>query len=240
HPPSDSSPQDWLRRRSRRSKRRSRRSRRSKTPLTARGGLDGPLRDLPQNRLRGRSPRSNGDYSDARRALEREAGLDPLDRLFGFGPPTERGQADITLAARPEPRARRGDDVRLAEELVEEVPRAEPGRRLHPDVRGVLAAVDHEAGGFESLPDDPGGLHVEVDRRANLASARVGVDGRGRPLDDVGHAVELRRLAPEPKRVETHPLAGGVPAHEVLRNDSEGAARPGEARRLRETAELDR
>src|SRR3989475_5145486 len=204
------------------------------------GGLDGPLRDLPQAGWAGGSPGGHGDYSAAGGALKREGGLDPLDRLFGFGPPTERGQADITLAARPEPRARRGDDVRLAEELVEEVPRAEPRRRLHPDVRRVLAAVDHEAGGLESLPDDPGVLHVEIDRRANLASARVGVDRRGRPLNDVGYAVELRRLAPEPKRVETHPLAGGVPTHEVLGNDGEGAARPGEARRLRETAELDR
>src|SRR5881396_2673848 len=42
------------------------------------GGLDGPLRCLPQERLRGQSPRSNGGCSDARLAAPKD-GLPLLD-----------------------------------------------------------------------------------------------------------------------------------------------------------------
>src|SRR5207253_3021035 len=140
--------------------------------------------------------------------------------------PAECGQSHVALAARPEPGTRRGDDVRLAEEPVEEVPRAEPPGRLDPDGRRVLPAIGPEPRRLEPLPDDPGVLHVEIDRRPDLAAPLVGVDGGGPALDDIGHAVELRRLAPEPERVEAHRLAGAVAAHEALGHDGERASRP--------------
>ena len=70
--------------------------------------------------------------------------------------------------------------------------------------------------------------------------AGVGIDRGGGLLHGVGHAVELRRVAAIPERMEGRRLAGGVIGHERLRDDDEGAARAGEAGRLRKAAKLDR
>src|SRR5882724_3530220 len=130
--------------------------------------------------------------------LASEASLDAGDGFFGVGARAECRQPEVTLAARPEPRAGRPDDVRLAQELVEEIPRRLAGGHLDPDVGRVAAAVDGEAGALQAATDDLRVLHVEVDQAPYLALSLVRVDGGGGLLDDVRHAVELRRLPAEP------------------------------------------
>ena len=64
-------------------------------------------------------------------------------------------------------------------------------RGLEPDVGGVDAAVDGEAGFGEPFADDAGVLHVVVDDLLGLLPALVGVDRGGGLLHRVGGAVEL-------------------------------------------------
>src|SRR5882672_3092602 len=95
--------------------------------------------------LRGRTgPRRSRRLAppDASSALQ--AGLDPRDRFFGGGAVAEAGQAEVAFAAAPEAGAGGADHVRLVQQLVEEAPGVEAGRRLHPDVGRVAAAVDRE------------------------------------------------------------------------------------------------
>ena len=60
-----------------------------------------------------------------------------------------------------------------------------------------------------------------------------------RALDDVGHAVELRRLAAVPQTAQRDVFAADLD-FEAFRNDRVGAARSREARGFGEAAELDR
>src|SRR5215510_1376984 len=139
----------------------------------------------------------------------REARADPLDGVLRLIAAAERGEPEVALAARPEADPRGSDDVGLGEQPVEEVPGAEARRRLDPDVRRVLAAIDLVAGRAEAVADDARVLHVEVDRRSDFLAPLVGVAGGGAALDDVGDAVELGGLPAEPERVEARGLAAG-------------------------------
>src|SRR5207247_606300 len=84
-----------------------------------------------------------------------EAGLDARDGFFGGGAVAEAGEPEIALAAPPEAGAGGADHVRLVQQLVEEAPRVEAGRRLHPDVRRVATAVDREPRRLQPLADQP-------------------------------------------------------------------------------------
>src|SRR5207249_10360373 len=121
--------------------------------------------------------------------LQTETGLDAFDRLHRVGPLAERGEAEIPLTARAEACAWRADHVGLGEQLVEELPGAEAGRRLHPDVGRVARTVHGETDRGQSLADDARVVHVEVDRVAHLLLAVGRVHGGGGLLDHVGHAV---------------------------------------------------
>src|SRR5690606_10208890 len=108
----------------------------------------------------------------------------------------ERGQSEITLARRTEPDPRRADDLRLAQHLVEEIPRRRTTGRPDPDVGRVYAAEDREARRREPFAHEPRVLHVERDLRAGLLEASLRVHRRGTALHDVRCAVELRRVTP--------------------------------------------
>src|SRR5215831_14324220 len=173
------------------------------------------------------------------RPLQLQPGLDPLDRLDRVRAMSERREPQIAFSARTESRSRRPDDVRLVQQLVEELPGVETARGLGPEVGRVAAAVDREPDAREAVPYDAGVVHVKVDGLPNLLLPVGGVD-RGRSLlDHVRHAVELRGLAPEPERMDADRVARGRPALELLRHYREGTSRPGETRRLRKALELD-
>ncbi len=124
--------------------------------------------------------------------------------------------------------------MRALQKLVEEIPAGHPARRLAPHVRAVHRPVDAPAAALERLLYHARVLAVVRDPRVHLALARFGVDG-GRPaLDDVARAVELRRLAPQPHRVQVLPVA-----LQLARHDRVAAACAREARRLGKRAELD-
>ena len=79
-----------------------------------------------------------------------------------------------------------------------------------------------------------------LNQPAHLRLAFDGVKRLRAALDDVTHAVELRRRAAKPERMQRFELAGFRLRVERFRNDRERAARAGEAAVLREAAELDR
>src|SRR5262249_58225684 len=101
-----------------------------------------------------------------------------VDRV---GAMAERREPEIAFSARTESRSRRPDDVRLVQQLVEELPGVETARGLGPEVGRVLAAVHREPDAREAVLDDAGVVHVEVDGLANLLlPVRRVDDGRGR------------------------------------------------------------
>src|SRR5262245_60242534 len=159
-----------------------------------------------------------------------EARADPLDGFLRLVAAAERGEPEVALAARAEADARGSDDVGLGEQPIEEVPGAEAGRCLDPDVRGVLPAVDLIARRAEPVADDARVLHVKVDRCADFLAPLVGVAGGGAALDDVRDAVELGGLPPEPERMQAGRLAAGGTSLELFRHDGERAACAGEPR----------
>src|SRR5262245_53949699 len=165
-----------------------------------------------------------------RRRLQLQPGLDALDGFHGLRALTEGGEPEIAFAARTETGPGRSDHVRLVEQLVEELPGAEAGGGLRPDVRRVSAPVDGEADGAEPFADDAGVLHVEVDGLPHLLLSVGRVYGGRGLLDDVGDSVELGGLTAEPERVHAHRLAARRAPRELLRDHRERAARPREPR----------
>src|SRR5262245_42343380 len=123
----------------------------------------------------------------------------------------EGRQPKITLSARAESRPWRPNDVRLIQQLVEELPGVETARGLRPEVGRVTAAVHREPDAREAVADDAGVVHVEVDGLSNLLLPVGRVDRGRRLLDHVRHAVELGGLAPEPQRMDADRLAGCRP-----------------------------
>lgn len=135
----------------------------------------------------------------------------------------------------PKLRARRRNDVCLAQQAVEEIPGRHAVRRFGPDVGAVDAAVNRESRGAQTLADDAGVIHIVGDEGLIFPLALLGVDGLRRALDDVGGAVELRRLAAEPDIRKLLPVA-----FEAGGDGGVAAAGAGEAGGLGEAAKFDR
>src|SRR5205823_5434813 len=91
-----------------------------------------------------------------------------------------------------------------------------------------------------SIEQDTRIAHVVLDERAHLHLAVRGIKRLRRALDDVGDAVELRRLPAKPERMQGLLFAGCCRRHKRLRHHDESASCTGEASALRITAELDR
>ena len=109
----------------------------------------------------------------------------------------------------------------------------------HPDVRRVHAAENFQPGFLRALAQNFRVAEIMFDERAHLRFALRRIERLGAALDDVAHAVELRRHAPRPERMQRLELAGLRLRVERFRHDGERAARAGEAAVLREAAELD-
>ena len=107
-------------------------------------------------------------------------------------------KADVSFTARPEAYARRTYHVCFVKQLVEEFPRACSIRGFHPEVRSVDSSVDFQPSTFQSLFHDTGIVHIVLDGCLYLLFAFRSIDGFGRPLGDIGSAVELGALAAVP------------------------------------------
>ena len=102
------------------------------------------------------------------------------------------------------------------------------------------AAKDREARRRETLAEQARVLHVELDLRVGLREAGGRVRRRRTLLHDVRRAIELRGVASRPQRIERDSLALGIETGDAFRHDHERAAQAGEARALREAAQLQR
>ena len=144
----------------------------------------------------------------------------------------ESREAEVALAAGTEACAWRADDIDFCEQLVEEVPRRHIIRGLEPDVRSIDAAIGFDAGRLKSFADDAGIFHVVADELFDLLLALRRIDSSSAALDDVGRAIELRRMAAVPELVELNKRAVSSAALDRLGDDRIAAARAGEAGRL--------
>src|SRR5207244_9869659 len=72
-----------------------------------------------------------------------------------------------------------------------------PGRRLHPDVWRVGAAVHGETDRLEPVAHDAGVLQIEIHEPADFLLAFRSVHGGRGLLDHVRHRVELGRRSEE-------------------------------------------
>ena len=128
----------------------------------------------------------------------------------------------------------------LIEHLLEESPRVDGMRRLHPEIGSVSAAEHLEAHLRERLAHQFGVTHVVGYRVAHLALAFRRIDCSGGALRYVARSIELCRLAALPKMVERYALLA-VERHgcHLLRHYCVATAHAGEACRLRVAAKLD-
>ena len=94
----------------------------------------------------------------------------------------EGGEAHVTFAAGAETDARGTDNVGTIEQCLEELPGSHTVGGAHPDIRGILTAIDLIAKGTQSGEHPLGVVHIVVDRRLYLLTAFWGVDGLGSAL----------------------------------------------------------
>src|SRR6266542_3302974 len=128
--------------------------------------------------------------------------LQTLRHGLGVDAAVEGADAEIAFAFRAEAAAGGDDDVRFGENSVERLPAGKASRGFHPEVRRVHAAENFQAGVLRARHEHGGIAQVMLDERADLRLAFGRVE-RFRPtLDDVAYAVELRRHAPMPERVQ--------------------------------------
>ncbi|MFM1945043.1 MAG: hypothetical protein RI897_4025 [Verrucomicrobiota bacterium] len=125
------------------------------------------------------------------------------------------------------------------EDVVEGLPAGDALGEFDPDIGGIDATVDTEAGGGEAFAEDGGITEVELDEFFDLGLPFGGVEGFGGALDDIADAVEFGGHAPCPERVEGSAGAIGFIGHEIFRDNCEGAAGSGESAIFGEATEFD-
>ncbi len=159
--------------------------------------------------------------------------------FFGVGAAIEGGDAEVAFALLAEAAARGNDDVGLVEEAVEDLPGGEAGGGFDPDIGGVGAAEDLEAGSAGSFDEDAGVAHIVVDEGADLLASAGGIECFGSALDEVADAVEFGARTSEPEGVQAARGAVEGGGLEGFGDDGEGAAQASEAADLGEAAEFD-
>src|SRR5205085_7122456 len=104
----------------------------------------------------------------------------------------ESAEAQIPFATCAEPAPGCADDVRVIQQVIEELPTAHGARGAQPDIRRVHSAENFVAASLQRFANEFGVGEIEFNELSRLLFAVLTVDRFGAALSDVGNAVEFR------------------------------------------------
>ena len=122
---------------------------------------------------------------------------------------------------------RGADDLGFIEEKVEKLPRVAAG--INPNIRRIIATDAGHPELLHGFADEFGVAEIKISQGFGLGLSLGRIDGRGRFLHGIRHAIKFGGVAAIPKGVDGVFLASRVAGLEVFWNDGVSAAETREA-----------